>query len=61
MTREKREPKVCYRFNNQPQPVPSIVLSGKWLEELGFAIGDKISVTCSEGRMVIENAHLKER
>ena len=29
------------------------MLKGMWLKELGFDIGDYISVTCEEGRLVI--------
>ena len=32
---------------------PSIMLKGMWLKELGFDIGDYISVTCKDGRLVI--------
>ena len=33
--------------------VPTIVLQGKWLDGLGFSIGDQISVTCSEDTIMI--------
>jgi virulence-associated protein VagC len=29
------------------------MLKGKWLEELGFKIGDYISIACEDGRLVI--------
>ena len=29
------------------------MLKGMWLKELGFDIGDYISVTCEDGRLVI--------
>ena len=29
------------------------MLKGMWLKELGFDIGDYISVTCKDGRLVI--------
>ena len=32
---------------------PAIMLKGKWLESLGFKIGDFISITCEDGRLVI--------
>lgn len=32
---------------------PMIRLQGKWLEELGFKIGDRVEVTLSENRIVI--------
>ncbi|MCR5488225.1 MAG: type I toxin-antitoxin system SymE family toxin [Lachnospiraceae bacterium] len=57
-----RNLKVCYRseprhgaglhsFHNVY--VPSISLSGKWLEQLGFDIDTPIAVECSDGRLVI--------
>lgn len=32
---------------------PTIMLKGKWLEELGFEVGDYISVSCENGKIVI--------
>ena len=29
------------------------MLKGKWLEELGFEIGDYITVSCEDGRLII--------
>lgn len=36
------------------QPSPQIKISGKWLEELGFKIGQPVTVTTEQGRVVIE-------
>jgi len=36
-----------------PQPVPFVRLSGKWLRELGFAVGERIEVEASPGRLVL--------
>ena len=33
--------------------IPKIVLQGKWLDSLGFSIGDKITVTCNEDKITI--------
>ncbi len=33
--------------------VPAIRLNGKWLEDFDFHQGDKISVECREGELVI--------
>ena len=30
-----------------------IMLKGMWLKELGFDIGDYISVTCEDGKLII--------
>ena len=38
------------------EPVPKITIQGKWLDELGFCIGDKLTVTCREGELVIVKA-----
>lgn len=32
---------------------PTIMLKGKWLESLGFQIGDYVSVSCEDGKIVI--------
>lgn len=34
---------------------PQIVLQGKWLQGLGFSIGDKVTVTCEQDRIIIIN------
>lgn len=40
-----------------------IILQGKWLESLGFSIGDKVIVDCQLDRIVIEkeNPLLEEK
>jgi len=35
------------------QDVPTIVLKGKWLEAAGFDIGDRVTLECENGRLVI--------
>ena len=49
-----------YRY----KPTPTIILKGKWLKELGFDIGDYVSISCENGRLAItpdaERAALKE-
>ncbi len=35
---------------------PQIIMQGRWLEELGFLIGEKVTLSCEEGRIVIEKA-----
>ena len=32
---------------------PTIMLKGKWLEELGFEIGDYITVSCEDCKLII--------
>lgn len=38
-----------YRYNS----TSTIMLKGKWLQELGFEAGAGINVSCEEGRLVI--------
>ena len=40
----------CGVFKNAP---PQILLQGKWLERAGFSIGDKITVSCQMGQLII--------
>lgn len=34
--------------------IPKIILQGNWLGELGFSIGDKVTVSCQPDRLIIE-------
>lgn len=36
--------------------IPQIILQGKWLDKLGFSIGDKITVTCNDNKLTIMRA-----
>ena len=35
---------------------PQIIIQGRWLADLGFSIGEKVTLTCEEDRIVIEKA-----
>lgn len=35
---------------------PQIIIQGRWLENLGFSIGEKVTLSCEEGRIIIEKA-----
>ena len=35
---------------------PRIMLQGKWLQDLGFEVGQKINVSVSENKLVIERS-----
>lgn len=63
-TKKNRSIKVYGQSGYQYQETPTIVLKGKWLEELGFAVGDYITVSCEDGKLVItpdaERARLVE-
>ncbi|WP_045738746.1 SymE family type I addiction module toxin [Xanthomonas sp. MUS 060] len=41
-----------YYLDNH-QPVPALRLRGRWLEELGFAIGCKLRITVRDRELVI--------
>ena len=49
----KRSIKVYGQSGYKYRETPTIMLKGMWLKELGFDIGDYISVTCEDGRLVI--------
>ncbi len=44
---------VYYGRGDFKKAPPQIVLQGKWLEQTGFSTGDKITVKCQRGRLVI--------
>ena len=50
---KKRSIKVYGQSGYKYQETPTIMLKGKWLEALGFKIGDYISIACEDGRLVI--------
>ncbi|WP_313654651.1 SymE family type I addiction module toxin [Pantoea sp.] len=44
-----------YRPNKgQPNPLPQLIIKGRWLEDLGFNTGQPVTVTVERGRLVIE-------
>lgn len=45
--------KVYQGTGRNYREVPKIVLQGKWLNSLGFSVGDQIIVTCSEDKITI--------
>jgi antitoxin component of MazEF toxin-antitoxin module len=53
MAKKNRSVKVYGQSGSNYKTVPTIVLKGMWLEELGFEIGDFISVKCEDGKLVI--------
>lgn len=42
------------RGNAKDLTVPMIMMQGKWLREMGFAVGDRVSVTLQDGKLVVE-------
>lgn len=51
--KEYREMKVYEQSGYQYKPTPTIVLKGKWLEELGFVSGTPVVVKCQDGQLTI--------
>lgn len=51
-----KEMKVYEQSGYNYKNTSTIVLKGKWLEELGFTMGDKVSVKCENGRITIIKA-----
>ena len=60
---KKRSIKVYGQSGYKYRETPTIMLKGMWLKEAGFDVGDYISVTCENGKIVIaqdaERAALK--
>lgn len=50
---KKRSIKVYGQSGYRYRETPTIMLKGKWLEELGFKIGDYISVSCEDVELTI--------
>ena len=55
----KKEFKI-YEVYNGKKTIPQIRINGIWLQELGFNIGDKISLELIEGKLVIEKLPVEE-
>ena len=50
---KRRSIKVYGQSGYKYQETPTIMLKGMWLKELGFEIGDFISVVCEDGKLII--------
>lgn len=50
---EKRSVKVYGQSGYKYKETLTIMLKGLWLKEAGFDIGDHISVTCEDGKIII--------
>ena len=51
--KKNRSIKVVSQSGYNYRETPTIILKGLWLAEAGFQIGDYVSVSCEEGRLVI--------
>ena len=62
--KKTRNMKVYGMSGYHYRSTPTIQLKGEWLKEIGFDIGDYISITCENGKLVItpdvERAALEE-
>ncbi len=50
---KKRSVKVYGQSGYKYRETPTIMLKGMWIKEVGFDIGDYISVTCEDGKIII--------
>lgn len=50
---KKSSIKVISQSGHNYKATPTIMLKGQWLKELGFDIGDYVSITCENGKLVI--------
>mgnify|MGYP002674510467 FL=1 len=53
MMKKNRSIKVVCKSGYQYKSTPAIVLKSQWLKELGFEIGDYVSISCENGKLVI--------
>lgn len=61
---KNRSMKVYGMSGYKYQQVPTVMLKGKWLEQLNIHIGDYVTVSCEDGKLIItpdaEKAAMKE-
>ena len=61
---KNRSMKVYGMSGYKYQQIPTVMLKGKWLEQLNFHIGDYVSISCEDGKIIItpdaEKAAMKE-
>lgn len=50
---KNRSMKVHSQSGRNYKATPTIILKGQWLQEMGFEIGDYISVSCENGKLII--------
>ena len=51
--KNKRSVKVYGTSGYKYKTTPTIMLKGQWLAELGFEIGDYLSISCEDGKIII--------
>ena len=50
---KNRSMKVHAQSGYNYKATPTIILKGQWLQEMGFEIGDYISISCEDGKLII--------
>ena len=50
---KNRSMKVHSQSGRNYKATPTIILKGQWLQKMGFEIGDYISVSCENGKLII--------
>lgn len=50
---KSRNLKVISESGRNYKPTPTIRLKGEWLTLVGFNIGDYVSVSCEDGKLII--------
>ena len=50
---KNRSMKVHAQSGYNYKATPTIILKGQWLQAMGFEIGDYISVSCEDGKLII--------
>ena len=62
--KKTRSMKVYEKSDYRYRSIPMIRLCGKWLSDAGFSIGDYVSVSCEDGKLIItpdiERAKMKD-
>lgn len=53
MVKRNRSMKVISQSGYNYKETPTIMLKGQWLKELGFEIGNYVSVSCENGKLII--------
>mgnify|MGYP001804283829 CR=1 FL=1 len=52
---EERKLRICGKYRgSSDKEVPELRLVGNWFEQLGFGIGDRVSITAREKLLIIQ-------
>lgn len=55
MPKEERQLRICSKHRpSDYKAVPELRLTGHWFRELGFDIGDRVSITTREKLLIIK-------